>query len=169
MDVRVARAPETFSDWTGLLQVLQGAFAFMTDRIDPPSSVHRLTPTSIVRKSQEETLFLALDDDEVVGCVFATPRGDSLYVSKLAVRKDRQRTGIGRHLMGAVEEHARGTGLSYLELETRIELTENHEAFSSLGFIKIGEHAHEGYEHPTFITMRKELEPSRRVPLHRES
>jgi GNAT superfamily N-acetyltransferase len=166
MEVRIARAPETFSDWTGLLQVLQGAFAFMADRIDPPSSVHRLTPTSIATKSQEETLFLAMDDDEVVGCVFAASRSDSLYVSKLAVRKDRQRNGIGRRLMGAVEEHARAAGLSYLELATRIELTENHEAFASLGFIKSGEHAHDGYDHPTFITMRKQLrEPlSSRLP-----
>lgn len=157
MAIRVARAPETFSDWTELLQLLQGAFAPMEDRIDPPSSVHGLTPTSIATKSDEEMLFLATDKDELIGCVFARRQSDSLYVSKLAVRKDRQRNGVGRHLVGAVEEHARDIGLPYLELDTRIELTENHETFASLGFVRIAERAHKGYDRPTFITMRKQL------------
>ena len=157
MAIQIARATTTFSDWTELLQLLQGAFAFMEDRIDPPSSVHDLTPPSLATKSREETLFLATDNGELVGCVFARQQGDSLYVNKLAVRRDRQRNGIGRRLIDAVDEHARDTGLPYLELDTRIELTENHDTFAAMGFLKIAEHAHDGYGHPTFITMRKQL------------
>jgi len=157
MAIRVAQATKKYSGWTELLQLLQDAFAFMEERIDPPSSVHRLTATSLAAKSQEEALFLATDGDEVVGCVFASRQRDSLYVGKLAVRKDRQRHGIGRRLMDAAEEHARDSGLRYLELDTRMELTENHETFAAMGFIKIAEHAHEGYNRPTFITMRKRL------------
>jgi hypothetical protein len=26
-----------------------------------------------------------------------------------------------------------------------------------MGYVKAAEHAHEGYDHPTFITMRKQL------------
>jgi hypothetical protein len=59
--------------------------------------------------------------------------------------------------MDAAEKHARDTGLAYLELETRIELTENHETFAAMGFIKTAEHAHSAYDHPTSITMRKQL------------
>ena len=44
------------------------------------------------------------------------------------------------------------------ELDTRIELTENHATFAALGFTKIAERAHDGYERPTFITMRKTLQ-----------
>ena len=44
-----------------------------------------------------------------------------------------------------------------LELETRIELTENHETFAALGFVKVSEGAHPGYDRTTFITMRKTL------------
>jgi ribosomal protein S18 acetylase RimI-like enzyme len=155
--LKISRATENFSNWTELLQLLQEAFAFMDERIDPPSSVHRLTSTSIAKKSQDETLFLATDKGELVGCVFARPQDDALYVSKLAVRKDRQRHGIGRRLVRAAEEYARDTGLSYLELDTRIELKENRETFAAMGFVKTAEHAHEGYDHPTFVTMRKQL------------
>ena len=90
MTIRVAPANDQFSDWNGLLRLLQEAFAYMEKRIDPPSSLLRLTPTAIAEKSREETLFLATDESELVGCVFAKEQGDSLYVGKLAVRRDRQ-------------------------------------------------------------------------------
>lgn len=157
MAVRIALADDDFSDWPELLHLVQDAFAYMEGRIDPPSSVHGLTPTSIATKSQEEALFLATDDEELVGCVFARPRADSLYVSKLAVRPERQGNDIGRRLMQAVEDHARSIGIRTVELDTRIELIENHRTFVALGYLKTAEQAHEGFDHPTFITMRKLL------------
>lgn len=157
MAIQTARAGEDFSGWTELLRLLQDAFADVEGRIDPPSSVLRLTPTSIAKKSQDEALFLATDKGELVGCVFAREQSDSLYVSKLAVRQDRRRSGIARRLMGAVEECARDLGRPILELNTRIELAENQLAFAAMGYIKTAEHAHEGYARPTFVTMRKQL------------
>ena len=59
--------------------------------------------------------------------------------------------------MAAAEEHARDAGLPYLELDTRIELVENHDAFAAMGFVTTAERAHEGYDRPTFVTMRKQL------------
>jgi GNAT superfamily N-acetyltransferase len=156
-EVRIARAGEDFSDWTGLLALLHEAFAYMEPRIDPPSSLHRLTPASIANKSQDETLLLAMDGDELVGCVFAVPKGDALYVGKLAVRSSRQGKGVGRRLMDAAEELARKSGLAYLELSTRIELAENHATFAAMGFVKTAETSHPGYERTTAITMRKRL------------
>jgi GNAT superfamily N-acetyltransferase len=155
--VRVARAGVDFSDWTGLLKLLHEAFAYMEKRIDPPSSLHRFTPASIAEKTKDETLFLATDADEVVGCVFARRQGDALYIGKLAVRADRQGRGIGRRLMDATERLARDSGLQHMELETRIELVENHATFSAMGFVKTAESFHPGYDRPTSITMRKRL------------
>lgn len=159
MGIHIAPAPGNFSDWAALLRLVKEAFAFMDGRIDPPSSVHELTLRSIAIKAQEEALILATDESGLVGCVFARPRGDSLYVGKLAVRADRQGKGIGRRLMDAVGNHARDAGLGNLELDTRIELVENHRAFAAMGFVKIADRAHEGYDRPTFITMRKNLVP----------
>ena len=80
-----------------------------------------------------------------------------LYVSKLAVWPHLQGRGIGRHLMSALEVFARESGHTVLELETRVELNENHQTFEALGFKKVSEHAHEGYDRPTYIRMRRFL------------
>jgi hypothetical protein len=57
--------------------------------------------------------------------------------------------------MASAEADAKILGLAALELESRIELTENHQAFAALGFTKTGETAHPGYNRATSITMRK--------------
>ena len=163
MAIQIARAAGNFADWAGLLRLLKESFAFMEERIDPPSSVHELTPGSIAAKAQVEALFLAADGRELVGCVFARQQGDSLYVGKLAVRADWQGKGIGRRLMDAAEKHARDARLPYLELDTRIELVENHKAFAAMGFVRTAERAHAGYDRPTFIIMRKQLTHSKEL------
>ncbi|RWE38197.1 MAG: GNAT family N-acetyltransferase [Mesorhizobium sp.] len=133
------------------------AFAFMDGIIDPPSSAHQLTADALCAKALRETGFLALDGDRIIGCVFALERPDGFYVGKLAVAPDRQGHGIGRRLMQAVEDLARSRGKADIELETRIELTANHAAFARLGFRETERTAHDGYDRPTSITMRKTI------------
>ena len=157
MTVDIASAAIDFQDWSGLLELLHAAFAFHAGRIDPPSSLHQFDATSIAFKAKEEELFVAVEGNELLGCVFAKSQGRALYIGKFAVRPDRQGQGIGRRLIGAVEAYAQHTGHDALELKTRIELTENHRAFAALGFVKIGEHSHPGYDRNTSITMRKAL------------
>ncbi|RUZ49336.1 GNAT family N-acetyltransferase, partial [Mesorhizobium sp. M7A.F.Ca.CA.004.05.2.1] len=48
-------------------------------------------------------------------------------------------------------------GKAAVALQTRIELTGNHEAFARLGFRETERTAHEGYARPTSITMRKAI------------
>ena len=148
---------EMFCDWARVLELIRGAFAYMDGRIDPPSSMHRLTVEAVEQKAKKELCFLAHDGFEVVGCVFCDPRDEALYVGKLAVDPAHQGKGIGKALMARAEAEARLRGLGVLELETRIELSENHAAFTRMGFLKTGESAHAGYERPTSITMRKSL------------
>jgi GNAT superfamily N-acetyltransferase len=157
----VTQAPPEFCDWPGLLHLLLASYAYQADRIDPPSSVLALDANALASKADDERLFLATDDGELVGCAFARPRYGALYIGKVAVRPDRQGRNIGRRLMQAIEQHARERGYTVLELETRIELVENHRTFGALGFRKVAERAHAGYNRPTFITMQKALEPWR--------
>ena len=157
MSVEIRLAPPEFRDWEGLLKLLHAAFAYQNDRIDPPSSLHRLDAESIARKARDEHLFLAGEGGNLLGCIFARPQADSVYVGKFAVRPDRQGEGIGRRLMHAAEDFARDSSHAVLELETRIELTENHETFAAMGFVRTAEHAHAGYDRPTSITMKKPL------------
>ena len=50
------------------------------------------------------------------------------------------------------ETRARALGLPVLELQTRVELTENHAAFRALGFAQTGATAHPGFDRPTSLT-----------------
>ena len=155
MTIEITQQPEDFDDWVGLLALLQGAFASQASRIDPPSSVDELNVRGLARKAKEEQLFLAFEGNQVIGCIFARIEADRVYVGKHAVLPGWQKQGIGRKLMRAAEAFALRAGRNALELDTRIELVENHQTFTAMGFTKVAEHAHAGYNRPTFISMRK--------------
>ena len=150
----VERAPVDFSDWEPVRALIVEAFSSMHGRIDPPSSALRLTAVSMAEDAGKGALFLAKLGGALVGCVFVRPQNGTLYLGKLAVRPDKHRQGIGRALIAAARTEAGTLGLASLELQTRIELIENHAAFARMGFVRTGETAHPGYDRPTSITMR---------------
>ena len=154
-DVRIAVSPPRFSDWTGLLALLRSAYAYMESRIDPPSSLLRMDAGQLEEKARDEALILALEGQRLVGCAFAHLRADCVYVGKLAVDAAVRRRGVARKLMQTAETLARENARPFVELETRIELSENHATFAALGFSKVAESAHPGFDRPTSITMRK--------------
>lgn len=148
--MRPFRAADPF-DWQAALALIRRAFAGMEGRIDPPSSIHRFTVQD-------------LKDGEfwVIGtppraCVLLTPKPHALYLGKLAVEPGLQRQGLARRLIETAEVRARALGLPALELQTRVELAENHATFRALGFQEIARTAHPGYDRPTSITFRKRL------------
>jgi predicted N-acetyltransferase YhbS len=153
----VARLEPAFSDWDGLLALILRAFAPMEGAIDPPSSAFRLTPESLRMKAGAETVFVARESSRLVGCLFAAGKGDALYLGKLAVEPARQRAGIGRALVAAAQAHALAEGRRALELQTRVELVGNQQAFARFGFTETARTAHPGFSRPTSITLRKEL------------
>ena len=151
-------SPEKFSEWAALADLLQEAFKYMDGRIDPPSSLGTMVVADFTKKAQNETLIVAQVDNQLIGCAFAAIRDDSVYLSKVAVLLAYRRQGVTRSLFEAADELARQMGKKFLELQTRIELTENHQAFGALGFIKVAETAHPGYNRTTSITMRRCVE-----------
>jgi predicted N-acetyltransferase YhbS len=154
VEIAVRRASPDFADWEAVRTLIHEAFATMEGRIEPPSSALRLTPQSLAADASDGALLLARSGSTLVGCVFVRPKQDALYIGKLAVRPALHGSGIGRALVEAARAEARLLGLKSLELQTRIELSENHAAFAQMGFIKTGETAHQGYQRPTSITMR---------------
>lgn len=155
-DVKIVKAPNAV-DWKALHELLHTAFAYMDERIDPPSSLHRMSVDDLRRKAVKETLYLAFSDDLLVGCMFCRVETPWLYVGKVAVDPSIQKSGLGRRFFNRAFELAARLGLKGLELETRVELIENHAVFAKLGFVKVGEDAHDGYDHPTSIRMRSML------------
>jgi GNAT superfamily N-acetyltransferase len=147
--------PEGFADHAALLALLREAFAYMAGRIDPPSSLARMTGEDIARKAATEDLFLARDGARPVACLFGRAAGGVYAIGKMAVAGDRRGTGLARALVAAAENRARVLGLPALELQSRVELTENHAIFAALGFTETGQTAHPGHRRPTSVTFRR--------------
>ncbi len=141
------------------LHLIRAAFAYMDGRVDPPSSMHRLTIADVQRKAEAGDLLGAYQDGKLVACVTLSWRERDLYIGKLAVKEACRGNGIARRLVEAAEARARAAGLQQLVLESRVELTENHAAFARLGFVQTGTTAHAGYDRPTSITMSKDIDP----------
>ncbi len=146
-----------FNDFNVLHELLISTFAYMDDRIDPPSSMHRLSVEGLREKARAETLILALSGAELVGCAYVCPKVGLCYVGKVAVREDHRGLGLGDRLIQKAGQVALRHDCNVLELETRVELLENHRYFERLGFLKCGENAHEGYNRPTSFLYRKLL------------
>lgn len=158
--VQIERISPAFSDWENLHGLIMSTFAYMDERIDPPSSAHRLTLEGLAQKAKDEICFLAKEDGQLIGCIFCRPEPPSfLYVGKLAVSLDAQGKGVGRALLARAEQEAISLQLPALRLETRIELVENHKTFAGYGFRKSAEKSHPGYDRVTFIEMIKDLHP----------
>ena len=138
-------------DWEAALALIRRAFAGMEGRSDPPSSIHHFTAADL--QSGEFWCIGA----PPVACLLMTPKPASLYLGKLSVEPGHTRQGLARRLISTAETRARALGLPMLELQTRVELTENHATFQALGFQEIARTAHAGHDRPTSITFIKPL------------
>lgn len=140
-----------------ILTLLHDSFAYMEGRINPPSSLNRLTPDAINTHMETEVLLTIQDAGNPIACAFLTEHLDAIYIGKLAVAQTHRKTGAAKALLDWAENHAQTLDLPKLRLQTRIELTENHAIFAHYGFIKTSEGTHPGFSRPTEITMEKHL------------
>jgi GNAT superfamily N-acetyltransferase len=93
-----------------------------------------------------------------VGCLRWSLRdGGDLYVGRVAVDPGEQGSGIGRALMAWAEAEARRRGCGALSVGVRVALPENLAYFQRMGFVVTGEHRHDGFEQPTWLSLRKDL------------
>jgi GNAT superfamily N-acetyltransferase len=96
-------------------------------------------------------------DLRVAGTVLFHPEGPDLYFGRLSVPPDGRGRGVAGVLIRFVEDEARRRGCSGIVLGVRIALPDNQRLFQRHGFAEISRHAHDGYDAPTWIRMRKPL------------
>jgi ribosomal protein S18 acetylase RimI-like enzyme len=98
--------------------------------------------------------WVLVEGDETSGVLVMRPENDHLFVETVAVRPDRQGSGLGRRLMAFVEEAARDRGLREIQLYTNEKMEENLPFYRSLGFEETGRRFDEGYRR---VFMKKRL------------
>jgi ribosomal protein S18 acetylase RimI-like enzyme len=141
-----------------LLAVMRKAFAEYRGVLKPESSVFVETSEAIAEKLAAGGGFLALENEQPVGCIIAELLGDRGYLGRLAVNPDLRRRGLARRLMLAGEGFVRERGLKSVEVQVRIALTGNIALFRSLAYRETARGTHPGYPHPTYLVMEKSLE-----------
>ncbi|MBL1241131.1 MAG: GNAT family N-acetyltransferase [OCS116 cluster bacterium] len=145
----------TFDNWLSLHKLLTDCFAYMDQMIDPPSSLRRMTADGLREKAAKENLLVVYDADQLIGCAYFDIRPDVIYVGKVAIAQSHRGRGIAYRVFAIADNLARDNDKKWLELETRIELIDNHQAFGKMGFVTTAKNSHAGYDHPTSITMRR--------------
>ncbi|MBL4918043.1 GNAT family N-acetyltransferase [Szabonella alba] len=143
--------PHNPYDWNLLLGLIQRAFSGMEGRIDPPSSINRMSVDDLEHHPGEVWVI----GQPPLACVLLTPKGPALHIGKLSVDPAHQGEGYAGELIRLAETRARALGLSRLELQSRVELVENHAIFFALGFQQTMTTSHPGYDHPTSLVFTR--------------
>ncbi len=144
-------------DFGPVLNLIREAFLYMEGRIDPPSSVHRLTAPALAEQATKGEIWVAEERGAVVACGVLTPRDGELYLGKLAVAATHRGQGLARQFVDHALRRAAALGKPAVTLQTRVELVENHAVFAALGFRRVAETAHEGFTRPTSYTYRRDV------------
>lgn len=156
-DTLVLRAA-TAIDAAAIAATIAASFEQYRGRLQPESGAFRETAEGIAAElARESGAIVAERNGRILGCVMVKLIDDDLYFGRLSVVPEARGQGIARRLVEAVEDEARRRELAGVRLGVRIVLVENQRLFSSMGYVEIGREAHEGFDHPTSINMRKAL------------
>ena len=133
MQIRIA-IPD---DATAIASTLHRAFLEFEPLYTPEAFVTTISsPDQIRRRLSEGPIWVAMQDDVVVGTVSAVPDGDDLYIRGMAVDPAARGGGIGRELVKQVEDYAARRGFKRLYLSTTPFLRDAIRLYEKYGFVR---------------------------------
>lgn len=144
-------------DLAEIVALVHRAFGEYRGVLKPESGALSETEESLAKRLEKNRLFLAEEAGKLCGAVFASRKGDAVYLDRLSVDPEVRGRGIAKRLIEAVESHARGIGVVRVTLGVRLALTQNIAFFQGQGFVETGRQAHEGFDAPTSMDMEKRL------------
>jgi ribosomal protein S18 acetylase RimI-like enzyme len=158
MSDRVILRAATAADAPIIATTIAAAFEQYRGKLDPESGAFRETADGIAAElARDSGAILAERNGKVVGCVMLKLLEGDLYFGRLSVLPEARGLGISKRLVEAIEDEARRRDLRGVRLGVRVVLTDNQALFKSLGYEEISREAHEGFDYPTSINMRKSL------------
>lgn len=145
------------ADVPEIVSLINRAFAVESffkrgDRTDPET----------VRENMNDGKFLLLyEGDALIGCVYVKISGDRAYLGTLSIDPARQKSGLGRRLMGESEAYARARGCKVLDIRIVNLRTELPPIYRKFGFVETGTEVlkdSENFTRPVhFLRMSKSL------------
>ena len=121
----------------------------------------RTNPATVRGLMEKGKFLLAEDWPNLIGCVYLELRGDRGYFGMLSIDPSRQRMGVGRQLVDAVEKTFRDAGCKFSDMKIVNVRTDLHTLYHRWGYVDTGTAR---YDDPTptkisvhFITMSKPL------------
>ena len=139
------------AQFAAILALVHEAFG----RLTPPSGALNETLDDVAARFKAGPVLIAEADGAFVGSLYCAPKGGGLYLTRMAVRPDRQKQGIGRALLMAAEAEARALGAQKLTLRVRVNLPENRSYFERAGFRVTGQGQDPG--RPPYEAMERRL------------
>ena len=155
--IQVSLREATAEDVPALVAVIHAGFEEYRGRLDPSSGAHGESEETIRQKLTVARAVLASVNQQVVGCVFYEPKGDHVYLGRLAVLPAYRRQGIARELIAWVERQALSLGYTRVRLGVRVALPGNRAYFERLGYRVLNYGTHAGYAEPTYVNLEKEV------------
>lgn len=156
IQIRLAEA----RDIASIASVLYQAFVEYKS-LYTPEAFSATTPTTeqIRVRWGEGPVWVAMQNDTIVGTVSAVPKSEGMYIRSIAVLPAARGQGVGRLLLQTVEDFARAKGCQRLFLSTTPFLLRALRLYEHFGFRRSEEGANNLFGTPLF-TMVKTLEPS---------
>ncbi|HJP93095.1 MAG TPA: GNAT family N-acetyltransferase [Pyrinomonadaceae bacterium] len=116
------------------------------------------TPSAdqLAKRMAEGPIWIAVQDEVVLGTVSVVSRGDELYIRGMAVVPQARGLGLGELLLKTVQEFALAHGHKRLTLSTTPFLLRAIKLYTRFGFERTADGPHELFGTPLF-TMVKQL------------
>lgn len=142
--------PALPEDRTGVEAIVREAYSVYLARMDKPPGPMLDDYASLIASGAVSVLE---DSGAVVAIIVLIVEADHLLLDNIAVRSDRQGTGLGRRLIAFAEGEARRLGFAELRLYTHVTMVENLALYARLGFVETGRGREAGYDR-VFMTKR---------------
>ena len=153
MQIRMATPDDAYA----VASTLQKAFLEFEPLYTPEAFATTISsPDQIRLRLNEGPIWVAIQDDMVVGTVSGAPKGDAIYIRGMGVDPAKRGSGVGRELMKRVEEYAVRRGFKRLYLSTTPFLSGAIRLYENCGFVRNDTGPDNLFGTPLF-TMEKKL------------